>query len=61
MPGSVLGARDTEIKRDRQMMPTQRSKYDGGGAVDVERRDPGGMRRTYLEKVMPKPGLCFFF
>ena len=56
MPGSMLGARDAEIKWDRQMVSTRHRKHDGGGAVNAGRRGSGGMR-MYLEKVMPKPGL----
>ena len=56
MPGSMLGARDAEIKWDRQMVSTWHRKHDGGGAVNAGRRGSGGMR-MYLEKVMPKPGL----
>ena len=56
MPGSMQGASDAEINRDRQMVSTRHSKDDGGGAVNAGRRDSGG-RRKYLEKVMLKPDL----
>ena len=47
MPGSMRGARDTEIKRDRQMMSTQRTRCDGGSAVRAKAGGGGGGRRIW--------------
>ena len=38
----MRGARDTEIKRDRQMMSTQRTRCDGGSAVRAKAGGGGG-------------------
>lgn len=54
----MLGARDTEIKRDRQIISIQYSKDNSGDTINADRSDLWRWgRRTYLEKVMPKLGL----